>query len=220
MLSTINCFDDLALGAEIPAATDHKEHCLYVIKHLPTDLTKIGITGHLARRCRQLDVGGACELITARQTDINDKHEAVLHDIFKSRRLPGTEWFCLGELDQKMLLKRTLLIGKPATMLEKLQSLPRPPRGDGDFKAQSLAERFRIWSEAARKADDAMLEKLTYASAALFKALADERTYSTSVESGTYVGMSNENWDEFVKDLLRCSMSLADAYSELALDLS
>ena len=220
MTTSLDCFDDLAVSPNLPAATETKEHCLYVIRHLPTDLTKIGITAHLARRCTQLDVGGSCRLITARQTQLSDKHEAVLLDHFKSNRLPGSEWLALNDWEQKLLEKRVSLVGPPASMLEQIQLMREPVPPSGGSAACSLLEKHRIWSEGAKKANDSQLELLTHASASLFEALALERTYSITIENAKYVGMTHEEWDDFMKALLSCSTSLADAYSKLALDLS
>ena len=216
MTTSLDCFEDLAVSPELPTATEAKEHCLYVIRHLPTDLTKIGITAHLARRCTQLDVGVSCRLITARQTQLNDKHEAILLDHFKSNRLPGSEWLALNDWEQKLLEKRVSLVGPPASLLEQIQLMREPAPPSSSSAACSLAEKHRIWSEGAKKANDSQLELLTHASASLFEALVLERTDSMTVDDGKYIGMAPKEWDDFMKALLSCSTSLANAYSSLA----
>tara|TARA_Y100000739_G_C20366984_1_gene354916 strand:- start:60 stop:683 length:624 start_codon:yes stop_codon:yes gene_type:complete len=72
---------------------------LYLIKDNSTGLHKIGVTKNWGTRSRQLRVGKTTTEIKVLRCINFAKWEKVLHKLFDSERLPGSEWFKINTQD-------------------------------------------------------------------------------------------------------------------------
>ena len=72
---------------------------LYLIKDNSTGLHKIGVTKNWGTRSKQLRVGKTTTEIKVLRCINFTKWEKVLHKLFDSERLPGSEWFKINTQD-------------------------------------------------------------------------------------------------------------------------
>ena len=96
-------------------------NCLYLIKDNRTGLIKIGITSQWRKRAQTLHIDRKTSAILVIETENNKEHERLLHTKYAEYRLPGTEWFSLGEFLVAQLIGEVKKIG-PA----QLDNTPKP----------------------------------------------------------------------------------------------
>jgi hypothetical protein len=77
---------------------------VYLIRCSQTGLFKIGMTGDWARRSKQLQVGEKVEAIARAWTFRPKDVEKVLHENFKTVRLPQSEWFKLSDHQAQLVV--------------------------------------------------------------------------------------------------------------------
>ena len=70
---------------------------VYVIRDKDTGLYKIGRTGNMERRMRELGVGKTAELISHHAVGDMVAVEKAAHERYKANRLPQTEYFKLSK---------------------------------------------------------------------------------------------------------------------------
>ena len=87
--------------------------CLYIIKHNPTDLVKIGITNNWYERAKALQVGVKTSPLAVVLTDTNKEAESALHEHYRDHRLPGSEYFQLDKQAIGEAVSAAFKYGKP-----------------------------------------------------------------------------------------------------------
>lgn len=70
--------------------------CLYVIRHITTNLIKIGVASNWYNRAKALKIGYVTQPVVVVLTDKNAEAEKELHKIYDAYRLPGSEYFNLN----------------------------------------------------------------------------------------------------------------------------
>ena len=79
---------------------------LYVIEHVDSGMTKIGITGDWFSRSRALKLHEKTRLVGLFEPGDMQEAEKELHALFRKNRLPGSEYFSLTKAQQEELLAR------------------------------------------------------------------------------------------------------------------
>jgi len=79
---------------------------LYVIEHVDSGMTKIGITGDWLSRSRALKLHEKTRLVGLFEPGDMQEAEKELHALFRRSRLPGSEYFSLTKDQQEELLAR------------------------------------------------------------------------------------------------------------------
>lgn len=84
----------------------HETEVVYVIEHIKSGMTKIGITSDWFSRSATLKVHQETRLIGLFESCDMEKTEKDLHRFFRKQRLPGSEYFFLTKEQQKDLLDK------------------------------------------------------------------------------------------------------------------
>jgi predicted GIY-YIG superfamily endonuclease len=69
---------------------------VYIIQDTATGLYKIGRTGNMSRRMKELGVGKSARLVSQHHTSNAAALESAAHRRYKNQRLPQTEYFRLS----------------------------------------------------------------------------------------------------------------------------
>lgn len=84
----------------------HSQDILYVIEHIESGMTKIGITSDWFSRSNTLKVHQKTRLIGLFEAEDVEEAEKELHHAFKKYRLPGSEYFLLNSSQKEELLSK------------------------------------------------------------------------------------------------------------------
>lgn len=86
--------------------------CLYVIRHITTNLIKIGVASNWYNRAKALKIGYDTQPIVVVLTEKNAEAEKELHRVYDAYRLPGSEYFNLNPELLTNLVSTALNYGK------------------------------------------------------------------------------------------------------------
>jgi len=84
----------------------HNSEILYIIEHIDSGMTKIGITADWFSRSKALKLHEKTKLIGLFEPDDMEEAEKELHRLFRKNRLPGSEYFHLTKAQQEDVLSK------------------------------------------------------------------------------------------------------------------